>query len=536
MKPRIFYIRILSVTCIVLLCACFVLYSFWRIDDVEARQEVDLYAWVPQDAVAVFETDHMARWSESLDSLPLSEAHLSALSELFLTLKRCLPVVGPSLDKVLLSTHVQADSLHQVLYCSLQSGDDEAKEALARQLGGGSFAPKVFAYADRQIHIYPLADGRFLSACFAPGFMAFSFQKRLIEQAIDANCGHNSLLHRPDFKAVYSGKRAGLAARLYVRTDFAPVQDGRLGHVWPTGLCRWMEFDVKVSHDAVVCTGLADVADSSVVALHPFLRQRALDSIGVQPLPAGTCYQFSRSFTDKQAWLADSLPGVGARASAVPYVRQRDEEWGAFLAECAADTATTLFFHPQGSADSVPCVVVRIPMADPRRAWHRYNRLLRAAPREKGHPYYLRDYPDRRLYPHARWHQFYVMPRNTLLCRLAGMPDSASHVRTMFYRGAMLLSPDVRGLAAYVESMEQGAVADSVWTLAASSGQGSSAAQGWWVADLGRMSRLPESYASVLPAFFFRHPEVLDRFRLSCRFASAEDGGLCLDLTLQAVP
>ena len=87
---------------------------------------------------------------------------------------------------MLISFHEPDTPLNQVLYCSLGSGDYELVESFIRKYCSSSFPSKFFDYRGEEISIYPMPDGRFLSAYFTSDFLAISFQKRLIEQVIEA--------------------------------------------------------------------------------------------------------------------------------------------------------------------------------------------------------------------------------------------------------------------------------------------------------------------------------------------------------------
>ena len=56
MKLRLI-IRIAMIVSIVLLCTGFGVYSFFRLNDVESKKDLNLYTLVPQSAIAVLETD-----------------------------------------------------------------------------------------------------------------------------------------------------------------------------------------------------------------------------------------------------------------------------------------------------------------------------------------------------------------------------------------------------------------------------------------------------------------------------------------------
>ena len=209
-------IRIAVIVSIVLLCTGFGVYSFLRMNAVENRQDFNLFTLVPQDATAVLETDRMADLMEDVDGLHCSkDEHFLYVSELFVYLKKYFnTLVGDTphglsrqMNKMLISFHEPDTPLNQVLYCSLGEGDYELVESFVRKYSSSTFPSKYFDYNGEEIRIYPTADGRFLAAYFTPDFLAVSFQKRLIEQVIDACRSRKSLMDMASFRAMYAGKR-----------------------------------------------------------------------------------------------------------------------------------------------------------------------------------------------------------------------------------------------------------------------------------------------------------------------------------------
>ena len=65
-------IRLAIVISVVLLCTGFGVYSFFRLNAEEHRQDFDLYSLVPQDVVAVLETDHLGEFVSSIDQMKCS--------------------------------------------------------------------------------------------------------------------------------------------------------------------------------------------------------------------------------------------------------------------------------------------------------------------------------------------------------------------------------------------------------------------------------------------------------------------------------
>ena len=120
--------------------------------------------------------------------------HFLYASELFVYLKNYLHTLlddtphglSKQMNKMLISFHEPDNPLNQVLYCSLGSGDYELVESFIRKYSSSAFPSKFFDYRGEEISIYPMPEGRFLAAYFTPDFLAISFQKRLVEQVIDA--------------------------------------------------------------------------------------------------------------------------------------------------------------------------------------------------------------------------------------------------------------------------------------------------------------------------------------------------------------
>ena len=76
-----------------------------------------------------------------------------------------------------------------------------------------------------------MADGDFLACYLTSDFMALSFQKKLIENVIDAYKSDKSLADDPTFTGVRAPKKSVAAATIYTRMK---------------GMMGWTEFDMKI--------------------------------------------------------------------------------------------------------------------------------------------------------------------------------------------------------------------------------------------------------------------------------------------------
>ena len=72
-------IKIVITLTVVLLCAGAALYSFGRLHSVGERYDFDLYTLVPQNAVAVFETDRILDFYDSVERMHSSRDSITYL-------------------------------------------------------------------------------------------------------------------------------------------------------------------------------------------------------------------------------------------------------------------------------------------------------------------------------------------------------------------------------------------------------------------------------------------------------------------------
>ncbi len=150
MKLRLF-IQIAVIVSVVLLCTGFAVYSFFRLHSVENQRDFDLYTLVPQDAIAILETNHMADLMEDINGLDCSkDNHFLYISDLFSYLKENLHTLlqdtphglSMQMNKMLISFHEPDTPENQVLYCSLGSDDYELVETFVQKYCSGSFSPE----------------------------------------------------------------------------------------------------------------------------------------------------------------------------------------------------------------------------------------------------------------------------------------------------------------------------------------------------------------------------------------------------------
>lgn len=111
------------------------------------------------------------------------------------------------MNQMLISFHEPDNERNQVLYCRLGNGDKELVNRFVRKYISSLYPPRTFVYKGEEIIIYPMADGDFLACYLTSDFMALSFQKKLIENVIDAYKSDKSLADDPTFTGVRAPKK-----------------------------------------------------------------------------------------------------------------------------------------------------------------------------------------------------------------------------------------------------------------------------------------------------------------------------------------
>lgn len=530
MKLRVL-IRIAVIVSIVLLCTGFGAYSFLRMNAVENQQDFNLFTLVPQDATAILETDRMADLMEDINGLYCSkDDHFLYVSDLFVYLKKYLnALVGDTphglskqMNKMLISFHEPDTPLNQVLYCSLGTGDYELVETFVRKYCSSTFSSKYFDYNGEEIRIYPMTDGRFLAAYFTSDFLAVSFQKRLIEQVIDARRSKQSLMDMPSFRTMYAGKRNNVAATVYVRMKEVDMGKDTDGIRSQTRLGSWAEFDMKFSEEAIYCSGISHGVDTTRTFINALRKQKPITGFGGERLPSSTFFYNQWAISDLESIFDFTSRQEYAKATYSDYIKKRDEEWMDFMKEYAGENVISCLFQSKDSADRHPCAIMSIAVKDEVQAERYLQNMLYATPKEKDAPPVPQTSPNYQQYPRARKYRQYMLPRNTVLTQLTGITESALHTYACFYKGALLLAPDAQSLSAYIDAMENEDVLDGTSAYEEGAGSLSPYYNFAMMVDMEEMMHQPENYVRLIPNFFFRQSEFFRHFMIGIQFTCAE--------------
>lgn len=259
----------LSVSVSVLLfCLAVGFYAFTRLDMTERNREVNLYSLVPADCQSVLESENITdllnilptlNYGEELTRLQfpgLFEFLLHHLNEYAINNAHGL---SSQMSHMMVSFHQPNTIRDQVLYFRIGDSDHQLLEDMLQEYAPANFLPKVEKYRGKTITIYPLGQDEFLATYIGPGYMVLSFEKRLIEQVIDAKRNKSSLNEDVVFAKILQKKKSHSFLTLYTHSNSLPYKelDNR----------SWSEFEFHLNSDVLYLTGEIYEQDSNLSEL-----------------------------------------------------------------------------------------------------------------------------------------------------------------------------------------------------------------------------------------------------------------------------
>ena len=249
---------------VLLFCIAVGFYAFTRLDMTERNREVNLYSLVPADCVGVLESDNISYFLNELPSInygkELSYFQFPGLFEFLLHNLNEYAVqnahgLSNQMSHLMVSFHKPGSMNDQVVYFRMGTTDQQLLEDMLSEYAPVNFLPKEEKYRGKTIVVYPLGRDEFLASYSGDGFLALSYQKRLIEQVIDAKLDKTSLDEDEVFKQVLVKKKSYHYLTLYARSAPMPFLDAE-------DKC-WSEYEFHLNSDVLYLTGETFLADSS---------------------------------------------------------------------------------------------------------------------------------------------------------------------------------------------------------------------------------------------------------------------------------
>ena len=267
-------IKLGVVLSVVLFCIGIAFYGFASLSMADKENRVDIFEFVPKDCAGILETDDIdnfmhvfsqAAYSSQLDTLHRAGLMNDILSDLSRYSSAAAHGLSYQMNHVVISFHRPHTAMDVVAYFRIgKEGKHQLIEAVKGK-HGADFIPKKETYRGKKIEIYPLSSTRYLSVYTTDGLVVVSYQKKLIEQVIDAVKDNNSLREDSVFTSIHHPQPASFIT-IYGRTPSVPFLGKESCH-------SWSEYDIHLNSEVFYLSGQmkeeqADCLDRMLQAVH----------------------------------------------------------------------------------------------------------------------------------------------------------------------------------------------------------------------------------------------------------------------------
>lgn len=267
-------IKLGVVLSVVLFCIGIAFYGFARLSMADKENRVDIFEFVPKDCAGILETDNIdnfmhvfsqTAYSSQLDTLHRAGLMNDILSDLSRYSSAAAHGLSYQMNHVVISFHRPHTAMDVVAYFRIgKEGKHQLIEAVKGK-HGADFVPKKETYRGKKIEIYPLSSTRYLSVYTTDGLVVVSYQKKLIEQVIDAVKDNNSLREDSVFTSIHHPQPASFIT-IYGRTPSVPFLGKESCH-------SWSEYDIHLNSEVFYLSGQmkeeqVDCLDRMLQAVH----------------------------------------------------------------------------------------------------------------------------------------------------------------------------------------------------------------------------------------------------------------------------
>ena len=231
-------------------------YAFMRLDMMDRNRDVNLFSLVPSSSVGVLESNNVHAFFDDYSMLNYSdELEKMQFPGLFNFLIHGLNMyagdnahgLSYQMNQLVVSFHQPVTPHNQVVYLRLGMADEQLLSDMLREYVSGNFLPKEEEYRGKKMLIYPLSHDEFLATYTEEGFVVLSYQKRLVEEVIDAQLDETALGYDTVFSRVLEKKKSKDFLTLYGRSSSIPSLN--------LDSNTWSEYDFHLNSDVVYLTG-----------------------------------------------------------------------------------------------------------------------------------------------------------------------------------------------------------------------------------------------------------------------------------------
>lgn len=249
-------IKLGVVLSVVLFCIGIAFYGFARLSMADKESRVDVFEFIPKDCAGILETDNIdnfmhgfsqAAYSSQLDTLHRAGLMNDILSDLSRYSSAAAHGLSYQMNHVVFSFHYPHTAMDVVAYFRIgKEGKHQLIEAVKGK-HGADFVPKKEIYRGKKIEIYSLSSTKYLSVYTTDGLVVVSYQKKLIEQVIDAVKDNSSLREDSVFTSIHHPQPASFIT-IYGRTPSVPFLGKESCH-------SWSEYDIHLNSEVFYLSG-----------------------------------------------------------------------------------------------------------------------------------------------------------------------------------------------------------------------------------------------------------------------------------------
>ena len=231
-------------------------YAFMRLDMMDRNRDVNLFSLVPSSSVGVLESNNvhaffddysMLNYSDELEKMQFPGLFNFLIYGLNMYAGDNAHGLSYQMNQLVVSFHQPVTPHNQVVYLRLGMADEQLLSDMLREYVSGNFLPKEEEYRGKKILIYPLSHDEFLATYTEEGFVVLSYQKRLVEEVIDAQLDETALGYDTVFSRVLDKKKSKDFLTLYGRSSSIPSLN--------LDSNTWSEYDFHLNSDVVYLTG-----------------------------------------------------------------------------------------------------------------------------------------------------------------------------------------------------------------------------------------------------------------------------------------
>ena len=158
------------------------------------------------------------------------------------------------MSRLLVSFHAPGTPRDQVVYFRTGMGEDQILVDMLKERLQSDFQPKKVKYRGKTLMVYPIHDQDFLTTYTDGEVLAVSYEKRLIEQVVDAQLDDRSLEQDATFLKAQAQKKSRHYLTFYGRGSAVPYLS--------CDTACWSQYDVHFNSDVVYLAGETFMPDS----------------------------------------------------------------------------------------------------------------------------------------------------------------------------------------------------------------------------------------------------------------------------------